>query len=91
MPGKQRETQQDIRIGDVLLNHYAGEINPGRKTIIVSISPSLVTCISTYKGKIHKCQYYQRDVRWDEKFEIVGHIDVLGMIRNALDDTLFRP
>ena len=79
---------QDLRVGDILLNHYASERNPGRKTVVVSISPRNVTSISQYRGKIHKCNYSQRDVRWNKKFEVVGHIDLCGMIQHLLDGGL---
>ena len=85
-----RETMQDIRIGDILLNHFASDDNPAKRSIVVSITPTVVVSVYAYKGRINKSNYAQKDVRWNKKFEIIGHCDICGIIRDILYETLFN-
>lgn len=75
-----RVDPQKVRIGDILENHYASDRNPSRRSVVIEIGSYYTTCVYAYKGRIRKSSFYTRDVHYNEKFVIVGHVDIVGAL-----------
>ena len=74
-----------IKVGDVILNHYASEDNPHRKSIVVQLSSrhnGYNKCLtSNGKGGTEIIEFLNMDFATDPKFEIIGHIDFLEFFK----------
>lgn len=57
-----------FKFGDVLINHYAGEGNPCKKTIFIRTTTKFYECICPYRNS--KVEFYKND----HKLEKVGTI-----------------
>ncbi len=69
-------TSKKIKVGDVVLNHYASENNPHRKSIVIQLSSSYYKCIAlNSKGGTDIIEFSRMDLLTDPKFEIINHID----------------
>ena len=78
-------TPKKIKVGDVVLNHYASENNPHRKSIVIQLSSSYngyYKCItSNSKGGTDIIEFSRMDLVTDPKFEIIDHIDFLEILK----------
>lgn len=78
-------TPKKIKVGDVVLNHYASENNPHRKSIVLHLSSSYngyYKCIAPNgKGGTDIIKYSRMDLLTDPKFEIINHIDFLKFLK----------
>lgn len=80
-----RLKKQRVRVGDILLNHFASDTNPSRKSLIVATSPKYITTVYANNGKIRKSSYTRDDVAWLEEFEIIGHVGLYDMLKQVLN------
>ena len=77
-------TPKKIKVGDVVLNHYASENNPHRKSIIIQLSSrhNGYKCItSNGKGGTEIIEFSSMDFVMDPKFEIIDHINFLEILK----------
>ena len=74
-----------IKVGDVILNHYASEDNPHRKSIVVQLSSKhngYNKCLtSNGKGGTEIIEFLSMDFVMDPKFEIIDHVDFLEILK----------
>lgn len=73
-----------IKVGDVILNHYASENNPHRKSIVIRLSSrhNGYKCLtSDGKGGTEIIEFSSMDFVMDPKFEIIDNIDFLEFLK----------
>ena len=72
---------------DILLNKHCPVENPIRVSIITKIDTRFVYCIALNRTKSKHVQvkYLKSDVLNDDSFEIVGHSDILNVIKTELE------
>lgn len=77
-----------IKVGDILFNGWASENNPIKKTIIISTNNSKTKCVYTINSKFKTVEYYTNDLilNEDDKYKIVGHIDLVKLINNEIQN-----
>lgn len=81
---ERRNSPQEFHCGDILLDHYASENNPLRKSIINGSNGRYVFVLYPHKRRLHKAAFSKYDVQYDKKFEIVGRVNLEKLISDAI-------
>ena len=83
----------DFRVGDIILNEWAGERNPTRYSMVFKKSGRYVYCwYIESKNRIGQCRLLAQDLKNndDGKFSIIGHCDIFVKIRESLEIAMGR-
>ena len=77
----------NVKFGDILFNGYASERNPIRKSIVVYVTSTYIKCVCIVDGKLKEVTYSKYDVEQTEedKFKVIGHVDLVEYINNVLN------
>lgn len=71
--------------GDIILNHWAGEKNPVRISIVTHIGKKHTQVLYEHNGNLVKGEYYTSDLKNDrEHFEIIDRFDYEKQIKDKL-------
>lgn len=74
-----------MRKGDIVLNKWAGQLNPCRISIITSVGKKHTDVLYEKNGNLTKGQFYTQDLKTDkEHFVIIDHLDYEKVIRDKL-------
>lgn len=63
-----------MKIGDIILNESASEINPIRISVFAGVKGRLALCDYVDDGKIKVCKYEISDIEDEVGFKKVGYI-----------------
>lgn len=79
-----------MRVGDIIVNpwvmkNFNGELNPNYATVYIGNNESI-----DYRGR--KCRWaekvYEEDPDSLRPWEVIGHIDISGIIENAIREAV---
>lgn len=73
-----------MKCGDLVCNHWASDKNPTKYFVFIGDNGKRAECIYYNGQRLCKSSYYSNDLKDTEKFEIVGHIDILQFIKDPL-------
>lgn len=75
-----------LHCGDVFRNHWAGELNPVKVFMFLKNKgeTSLVVSFDETKNEMFTSEYYTRDLKTDNHFEVIGHFAVKDLIKSEL-------
>ena len=81
-----------MRVGDIILNRWASEDNPIRYSVFLRWQSgskrraSEAVCVAFVNGSIRTVRWDKYAVQHDSKYEVVGHIPILKILREGLND-----
>ncbi len=78
----------DVKIGTIVLNHWAGEGNPSKYFIYTGIKGKYATGIFLNNGKLETANYYKKDLLDSGKFEPVGYCNGFDIMKEDLKSIL---
>lgn len=94
----QRERQQHIRVGDVLLNGYASQSNPIRVSLVYKLDKDYVYCWIVEGGQLVNIRYERRIIEYGDPerdyelvFKILGNSGLIGFVRAAIGAPGLKP
>ena len=85
------ETKRELKRGDIFLNLWARW-----KTIFVYMGTNQGVCYGItfveFKGKseVQEAQYYKESLQDAERFQLIGHIDLLEMWKQNIHNGTFN-
>lgn len=78
------------KIGDVILNHYAEENNwVHQKALVISTNRYATKAIAIGPNHSVDIITYTPDFETNDKFEVIGHVNLAEIINNIIDDNSY--
>lgn len=77
-----------MKIGTIIVNHWAGKGNPGKYFIYTGIKGKYATGIYFYENKLHKSKYSKEDFINSGKFEPTGYCNGFDIMKEDLRSLL---
>ena len=78
-----------FKCGDIVRNHWAGDINPTKYFVFIKNNGKVCEVIDFDGKRLRKGSYYTDDLaKGDGKFEKIGHLDLIGFLKTPLVDLL---
>ena len=77
-----------MKIGTIVLNHWAGQNNPAKYFIYTGIKGKYATGIFLNNGKLERVTCYATDFRNKEIFEPVGYCKGFDIMKEDLKSIL---
>ena len=75
-----------MRVGDIILNRWASEDNPKRYSVFLRWQGNEAVCVALVNNVVRTVRWDKHAVRHDGKYEVVGHIPILKILREGLND-----
>ena len=79
-----------MKCGDIVRNHWAGEENPTKYFIFIKNSGKMTKVIHFDGKRLKTGNYYSYSLKEPGKYEVVGHIDLIGFLINPLIELLAK-
>lgn len=77
-----------MKIGTIVVNHWAGDGNPSKYFIYTGTKGKYATGIFLNNGNLEKINYYANDFKNREVFEPVGYCNGFDIIKEDLKSIL---
>ena len=74
-----------MRVGDIILNRWASEDNPKRYSVFLRWQGNEAVCVALVNGSMRTVRWDKHAVQHDGKYEVVGHIPILKILREGLN------
>ena len=79
-----------MRVGDIILNRWASEDNPKRYSVFLRWQGNEAVCVALANNVALTVRWDKHAVRHDGKYEVVGNIPILKILREGLNDAKQR-
>lgn len=87
-----------MKCGDIVKNNWAGKNNPIRYFIFIKNNGKYAQVVDFDGKRLRTSQYYMSDLKniktthgGKPAYEVMGHIDLIGFIKNPLIELLNEP
>ena len=74
-----------MRVGDIILNRWASEDNPKRYSVFLRWQGNEAVCVALVNNVVRTVRWDKHAVQHDGKYEVVGHIPILKILREGLN------
>ena len=79
-----------MRVGDIILNRWASEDNPKRYSVFLRWQGNEAVCVALANNVVRTVRWDKYAVQHDGKYEVVGHIPILKILREGLNNAKQR-
>lgn len=79
-----------MRVGDIILNRWASEDNPKHYSVFLRWQGNEAVCVTLVNNVVRTVRWDKYAVQHDGKYEVVGHIPILKILREGLQDAKQR-
>ncbi len=79
-----------MRVGDIILNRWASEDNPKRYSVFLRWQGNEAVCVALANNVVRTVRWDKYAVQHDGKYEVVGNIPILKILREGLNNAKQR-